>query len=127
RVLLHNSNFRPLKRVDLVVRVFAEVRRRIPDTVLLLVGDGPERSRVEALVRELGLADCVCLLGKQRAVADALRHADLFLLPSEQESFGLAALEAQSAGVPVIASRTGGLPELIADGETGVLCPVGDV
>src|SRR5262249_8825992 len=121
------SNFRPLKRVDLVVRAFAEVRRRVAEAVLILVGDGPERARVEALVRELGLGDGVCLLGEQRTVADGLRHADLFLLPSELESFGLAGLEAQSAGVSVVASRTGGLTEVIADGETGLLCPVGDV
>lgn len=127
RVLVHNSNFRALKRVDLVVRVFAEVQRRRGDVVLLLVGDGPERSRVEALLRELHLVPSVCLLGKQRRVEEVLGHADLFLLPSETESFGLAALEAQSCGVPVLASRVGGLPEVIADGETGVLTEPGDV
>ena len=127
RVLLHNSNFRPVKRVDLVVRIFAEVRRAHPGAVLLLVGDGPDRPRAEALVGELGLSDAVGFLGTQRQVAEALSHADVFLLPSESESFGLAALEAQSAGVPVVASRVGGVPEVIIDGETGLLCASGDV
>jgi N-acetyl-alpha-D-glucosaminyl L-malate synthase BshA len=126
RVLFHNSNFRPLKRIDLVVRAFAEVRSAVPAAVLLLVGDGPERSRAETLCRELGVGDAACFLGKRHAIAEALAHADLFLLPSDSESFGLAALEAQACGVPVIASRVGGVPEVIADGESGILVPAGD-
>jgi N-acetyl-alpha-D-glucosaminyl L-malate synthase BshA len=125
-VLVHVSNFRPLKRVDDVVRVFAEVQRARP-AVLLLVGDGPERSRVEALARQLGLGKLVVFLGKMVSFVELLQASDVFLLPSESESFGLAALEAQSCGVPVVASDVGGLPEVIPDGETGFLAPVGDV
>jgi N-acetyl-alpha-D-glucosaminyl L-malate synthase BshA len=125
-ILVHNSNFRPLKRVDDVVRVLAAVRRRVPAR-LLLIGDGPERSRVEALVRELGLGEAVRFLGMQRNFVDVLQSADLFLLPSQIESFGLAALEALACGVPVVASRTGGVPEVVADGEVGLLFEVGDV
>ena len=125
-VLIHNSNFRPLKRVDDVVRVLAEVRRSAP-ALLVLVGDGPERSRVEALVHELDLVESVCFLGKQLEFAAVLRECDLFLLPSVTESFGLAALEALSCGVPVVASRVGGLPEVVDDGVTGLLVKSGDV
>jgi N-acetyl-alpha-D-glucosaminyl L-malate synthase BshA len=125
-LVVHVSNFRPVKRVDDVVRVFAEVRRTLP-ALLLLVGDGPERSRVEAQVRELGLSRFVCFLGKQLELATVIAHADVFLLPSELESFGLAALEALSAGVPVVATRVGGVPEVVQDGVTGFLHPVGDV
>jgi N-acetyl-alpha-D-glucosaminyl L-malate synthase BshA len=126
-LLAHVSNFRPIKRVDDVVRIFAEVRRAVPAALLVLVGDGPERSRVEGLVRELGLSAAVCFLGKQLDVVDVLRHADVFVLPSATESFGLAALEALSCGVPVVGSRAGGLPELVVDGRTGFLHPPGDV
>jgi N-acetyl-alpha-D-glucosaminyl L-malate synthase BshA len=125
-VLIHSSNFRPLKRVGDVVRVFESVRRQVPAR-LVLIGDGPERSRVEALVRDLGLSAEVCFLGRQLEFAEVLRDADVFLLPSETESFGLAALEALSAGVPVVASDVGGLSEVVAEGETGFLCPLGDV
>ena len=125
-VLVHISNFRPLKRVDDVVRIFAKVRERQP-AVLVLVGDGPERSRIEAQVRELGLHAHVAFVGKMLSFVELLQAADVFLLPSETESFGLAALEAQSCGVPVVASEVGGLPEVITDGETGYLAPVGDV
>ncbi len=125
-LVVHVSNFRPVKRVDDVVRIFAELRRTVP-ALLLLVGDGPERSRVEGLVRDLGLAHAVCFLGKQLELVPVLQHADVFLLPSAIESFGLAALEALAVGVPVIASRVGGLPEVVVDGETGFLHPVGDV
>lgn len=125
-VLIHNSNFRPLKRVDDVVRILAEVRRTVP-ALLILVGDGPERSRVESLVRELGLTGVVCFLGKQLNFLEVLQSSDVFLLPSETESFGLAALEALACGVPVVASRVGGVPEVVAEGKTGFLCDVGDV
>jgi N-acetyl-alpha-D-glucosaminyl L-malate synthase BshA len=127
RVLVHNSNFRPLKRVDDVVRIFAAVRQHVPQALLVLIGDGPERSRVETLLRELGLGEAACFLGKQLAFAEVVAQADVFLMPSAIESFGLAALEALACGVPVVASRTGGVPEVIADGEVGYLCPVGDV
>jgi N-acetyl-alpha-D-glucosaminyl L-malate synthase BshA len=125
KVLMHISNFRPVKRVPDVVRIFAEVRKRIP-AVLVLVGDGPERPAVEAEAEQLGVTTHVRFLGKVDAVADLLRAADLFLLPSASESFGLGALEAMACGVPVVASRVGGLPEVVEDGEAGVLVPVGD-
>ena len=125
-LLIHSSNFRPLKRVEDAVRILAEVRRVRP-AVLVLVGDGPDRSRVEALARELGVAHAVRLLGNQLNFLEVLQQADVFLLPSAMESFGLAALEALGCGVPVVGSRIGGVPEVIADGEWGVLCEVGDV
>ena len=124
--IVHSSNFRPLKRVDDVLAVFERVRkgRRCR---LLLLGDGPERERIEAVARARGLAADIELLGEQLDVAATLRRAHVFLLPSETESFGLAALEALSCGVPVVASRAGGLPEVVRDGEDGFLLPVGDV
>lgn len=125
--LIHNSNFRPLKRVDDVVRVFAAVHRARPDCELILVGDGPERSRIERLVHELGLSAAVHFLGKQLRFVEVLQGARAFLLPSATESFGLAALEALSCGVPVVATRTGGLPEVVTDGVDGVLLPVGEI
>jgi N-acetyl-alpha-D-glucosaminyl L-malate synthase BshA len=125
-VLVHVSNFRPLKRVDDVVRIFAEVQRVRP-AVLLLIGDGPERSRVEALARQLGLSHMVVFVGKMLSFVELLRASDVFLMPSESESFGLAALEALSCGVPVVASDVGGIPEVVLDGEVGYLAPVGDV
>lgn len=124
--IVHSSNFRPLKRVDDVIAVFERVRRGRPCRLALL-GDGPERPRVEAEVRARGLADDVTFLGEQLDVAATLRRAHVFLLPSESESFGLAALEALACGVPVVASRAGGLPEVVRDGESGFLLPVGDV
>jgi N-acetyl-alpha-D-glucosaminyl L-malate synthase BshA len=127
-VLTHVSNFRPLKRVDDVIRIFAEVHKRAGrPTVLMLVGDGPERSRAEAMVRQLGLVGSVAFLGKMVSFVEVLQASDVFLLPSESESFGLAALEALSCGVPVVASHVGGLPEVVPDGEVGYLAPVGDV
>ncbi|MBI2081488.1 MAG: N-acetyl-alpha-D-glucosaminyl L-malate synthase BshA [candidate division NC10 bacterium] len=126
RLLIHLSNFRPLKRIPDVIRIFAEVRRHLPAR-LLMVGDGVERPAAVALAHELGVADDVLFLSRQEDVPRLLLAGDLFLLPSEEESFGLAALEAQSCGLPVIASRVGGLPEVIADGESGFLFPVGDV
>lgn len=124
--LVHVSNFRPLKRVDDVVRIFARVRAARP-VRLRMVGDGPERPRVEAQIAALGLTSDVEFLGERIDLPTVLRGAAAFLLPSETESFGLAALEAMACGLPVIASAVGGLPEVILDGETGFLRPVGDV
>jgi N-acetyl-alpha-D-glucosaminyl L-malate synthase BshA len=121
RLLLHISNFRPVKRVDDAVRVLAQVRRRLPAR-LVLVGDGPERPAAERLARSLGLGDAVAFLGTQNRVIDFLSAADVLLLPSSEESFGLVALEAMACELPVVASRVGGLRELVADGESGLLC-----
>ena len=126
KVLVHVSNFRPVKRIEDVVRVFARVREKVASH-LVLVGDGPERSRIESLVRELGLQDHVCFFGKQESTEEILQHSDLFLLPSKHEGFGLAALEALSCGVPVIGSNAEGIPEVVRSGETGFLSDVGDV
>lgn len=126
RVLMHVSNFRAVKRVKDVVRIFARVAQKIP-SVLVMVGDGPDRVDAEAEARELGVQDKVFFLGKIDVVAPLLAGADLFLLPSSSESFGLSALEAMASGVPVIGSNAGGIPEVIRDGETGFLCGVGDV
>lgn len=126
RILVHASNFRPVKRIGDVVRVFARVREEIP-AKLLLVGEGPERLFVQQLVRELKLGGDVHFLGEQDQLEPLFLCADLFLLPSEQESFGLTALEAMACGVPVIASDVGGLPEVVVHGETGYLYPVGDI
>ncbi len=125
-VLVHNSNFRALKRVDDVLRIFAIVRRQRP-CALAMIGDGPERASAERLAAELGVSRDVRFLGERLDFLDVLQGARVFLLPSASESFGLAALEAQSCGVPVIASRIGGLPEVVSDGETGFLAPVGAV
>ncbi len=126
KVLVHISNFRAVKRVEDVVRVFAEVRKTV-SAKLVLVGDGPERSRVEQLCRELKTCEDVIMLGKLKDPTEVLSIADLFLLPSESESFGLAALEAMAAGVPVISTNTGGLPEVNRHGVTGMMSDVGDV
>ena len=126
RILVHISNFRPVKRVDDVLRVFGSVQEIIPSK-LILVGDGPERSRVESMCREMGTCDDVIFLGKVKNPTDVLGIADLFLLPSENESFGLAALEAMAAGVPVISTNTGGIPEVNRHGVSGMMSDVGDV
>jgi len=126
KVLVHVSNFRPVKRVRDVVRVFAGIRRELPAT-LVLVGDGPDRDAAEQEADRLKLGRDVRFLGKVDNVADILRGSDLFLLPSETESFGLAALEAMACAVPVLASAVGGLPEVVVDGETGFLTPPGDI
>jgi len=126
KVLLHVSNFRPVKRVLDVVRIFERVVREI-DSVLLMVGEGPERSSAQALARRLGLSDRLRFLGTQHAIEEVMGLADVFLLPSELESFGLSALEAMAAGVPVVGSDAGGLPEVVRHCESGYLLPVGDV
>lgn len=125
-VLMHISNFRPVKRVRDVVRVFAKVREQRP-SVLVMVGDGPDRGAAEDEARTLGVADSVRFLGRIDAVAPLFAAADVYLFPSESESFGLSALEALASGVPVVASRVGGVPDVVRDGVTGVLCPVGDI
>lgn len=126
KILIHISNFRPVKRVTDVVDIFHRVSREIPAR-LLFVGEGPELSKVLCKVKERGLLDRVTFCGKQDDVAQLLSLADLMLLPSEKESFGLVALEAMACGVPTIASNAGGIPELITHGETGYLAEIGDV
>ncbi len=125
-ILIHLSNFRPVKRVVDVVKVFAQVTHVIPSQ-LVLVGDGPDRSAAEWLAHDLNIQSRVHFLGKQDRVNELLPLADLMLMPSQLESFGLAALEAMACKVPSIATRVGGVPELIDDGETGLLYAVGDV
>jgi N-acetyl-alpha-D-glucosaminyl L-malate synthase BshA len=126
KLLVHLSNFRPVKRVSDVVEVFARVAAAMPAR-LLLIGDGPDRSTAEYLARELGVFDRIHFLGKQDNVNELLPLADLMLMPSEMESFGLAALEAMACRVPAIATRVGGVSELIDDGRNGLLFEVGDV
>jgi N-acetyl-alpha-D-glucosaminyl L-malate synthase BshA len=125
-IVMHVSNFRPVKRLEAVIDVFARVRRSTPAR-LILVGDGPDRERARQQAAELGISADVVVAGEQQALVDWLSTADAFLLPSAQESFGMAALEAMACGVPVVASRIGGLPELIQDGETGYLCALDDL
>ncbi|MFN2442663.1 MAG: N-acetyl-alpha-D-glucosaminyl L-malate synthase BshA [Thermoanaerobaculia bacterium] len=124
-LLGHISNFRPVKRVLDVMEIFLRVQREIP-AKLVMIGDGPERSRAEAFSREHRITDRVLFLGNVPELEEVVAALDLFLLPSETESFGMAALEAQASEVPVIASMAGGLPEVVANGETGYLLPVGD-
>lgn len=126
KILMHISNFRKVKRVEDVVYIFDKVRKKIPSK-LLLVGDGPERQKVENLCRVLGTCNDIYFIGKIKSTEHALAMADLFLLPSEFESFGLAALEAMASGVPVISTNTGGLPEVNQHGKSGFLANVGDV
>lgn len=126
KLIVHTSNFRKVKRVDLVVQIFNKILEKTP-AKLLLIGDGPERSKTEALCRELGVCDHIRFLGKINAVEEVLSVADLFLMPSELESFGLAALEAMACEVPVVSSNAGGLPELVQPGISGFTSPKGDV
>jgi N-acetyl-alpha-D-glucosaminyl L-malate synthase BshA len=123
---MHVSNFRAVKRVRDIVRIFAKVRKTVPST-LVMVGDGPDRSDAEEEARQLGIDRDVRFLGRIEHVAPLLASADLFLLPSETESFGLSALEGLASGVPVIATNVGGLPEVVRNGETGILGEVGDI
>ncbi|HWP39057.1 MAG TPA: N-acetyl-alpha-D-glucosaminyl L-malate synthase BshA [Gemmatimonadales bacterium] len=124
KMVIHVSNFRQVKRVPQAIRVFARIRAAMP-SVFVIVGDGPDRAEAEAEAERLGLKNDVFFFGKLDTVADLLQAADLFLLPSTSESFGLAALEAMACGVPVLASRVGGLPEVVEDGESGWLIPPG--
>ena len=126
KLLMHTSNFRKVKRIEDIVRVFAIVRKKIP-AKLVLIGDGPERSGIEALCRELEVQGDVRFLGKMDGIEEALSLADLFLLTSEKESFGLAALEAMACEVPVISSNAGGIPEVNIHGVTGYVSEIGDV
>jgi N-acetyl-alpha-D-glucosaminyl L-malate synthase BshA len=125
-LIVHTSNFRKVKRVGDVVKIFANIHKVVPSK-LLMIGDGPEREKAEKLCRELNISDDVRFLGKQEAVEEVLSVADLFIMPSEKESFGLAALEAMACEVPVISTNTGGLPELNIQGVTGFLSAIGDV
>jgi N-acetyl-alpha-D-glucosaminyl L-malate synthase BshA len=126
KILVHTSNFRKVKRTQDVIRIFARVLQKIPSK-LLMVGDGGERSECEQLARDLGVSENVRFLGKQDAIEEILSVSDLFLMPSESESFGLAALEAMACKVPVITSNAGGLPELNVEGVTGFLKEIGDI
>lgn len=126
KILVHTSNFRKVKRVEDVVKVFALIADKIPSK-LLLIGDGPERTNIELLCRETGVCDRITFLGKQEQIEEILSVCDLFLLPSETESFGLAALEAMACEVPVISTNTGGIPEVNIEGLTGFLSGVGDI
>jgi N-acetyl-alpha-D-glucosaminyl L-malate synthase BshA len=126
KVLVHTSNFRPVKRVADTIKILNNVNKEIP-TKLVLVGDGPDRSECERLTRELDLQKNVIFLGKQDGLVEILSAADLFLMPSQSESFGLSALEAMSCGVPAVSSSVGGLPELIIHNETGYIAEIGDV
>ena len=126
KILMHISNFRKVKRIEDVIRIFDQVRKKIP-AKLLLIGDGPERTHIERLCRELNTCDDVKLLGKVVNPEEHLLLADLFLIPSETESFGLAALEAMASHVPVVSSNTGGIPEVNVHGVSGYLSNVGDV
>ena len=126
RIITHVSNFRKVKRIPDVVKIFAKIQEKIP-AKLLMVGDGPEKAAAEELCRKLGILDKVLFLGNSNEVDQILSYTDLFLLPSETESFGLAALEAMAWSVPVISSNSGGLPEVNIDGVSGFLSPVGDV
>jgi N-acetyl-alpha-D-glucosaminyl L-malate synthase BshA len=125
-LVVHTSNFRKVKRVTDVIHIFNNIRKEIP-AKLLMIGDGPERTNAETMCRDMGICDDIRFLGKLEAVEEVLSVADLFLMPSEKESFGLAALEAMACEVPVISSNTGGLPELNIQGVTGFLSPIGDI
>jgi N-acetyl-alpha-D-glucosaminyl L-malate synthase BshA len=127
KLLVHVSNFRPVKRPVDCVEILAKVLEKGSDAKLIMVGDGPERSSIAYRAEQLNITEKVMFVGKRANIADYLAIADVFLLPSEEESFGLAALEAQACEVPVVATRVGGIPEVITDGETGFLSEIGDV
>lgn len=126
RIIAHTSNFRKVKRVEDVILIFRKILDKVPSK-LLMIGDGPERQNCERLSRELGICDEVRFLGKQDAIEELLAICDLFIIPSESESFGLAALEAMACEVPVISSNSGGLPEINIHGETGYMSDAGNV
>jgi L-malate glycosyltransferase len=126
KIILHTSNFRKVKRVLDVVEIFARIREKV-NAKLLMIGDGPERTKAEELCRELHLCDDIVFLGSQNPVEEIYSIGDLFLMPSETESFGLSALEAMACGIPCITSFAGGLPEIVIHGKTGFYAPVGDV
>ncbi|MHB8905057.1 MAG: N-acetyl-alpha-D-glucosaminyl L-malate synthase BshA [Melioribacteraceae bacterium] len=126
KVLVHTSNFRQVKRVGDTIRVLEKVKKEVP-TKLVLVGDGPDRSDCERLVRELDLQKDVVFLGKQDGLVEILNASDLFLMPSQSESFGLSALEAMACGIPVVSTSVGGLPELNIQNETGYIAEIGDI
>ncbi|MDP4115225.1 MAG: N-acetyl-alpha-D-glucosaminyl L-malate synthase BshA [Bacteroidota bacterium] len=126
KILIHTSNFRQVKRVSDTIRILEKVIKEVP-AKLLLIGDGPDRSECERLSRELGVYESVKFLGKQDALVELLNAADVFLIPSQSESFGLAALEAMSCGIPVVSSSVGGLPELIRHNESGFIAEIGDI
>ncbi len=126
KIIVHASNFRKIKRVPDVIQIFASIKKQLP-AKLLMIGDGPERSSIEMMAKELGLHDDVRFLGKQEQMEEILAISDLFILPSEYESFGLVALEAMAAKMPVISSNAGGLPEININAQTGYLADVGDV
>lgn len=125
RILVHTSNFRPVKRVTDTILVLAEVLKKCP-AKLVLIGDGPDRHEAEALARKMGISEHVKFLGKQTALPQILSCGDVFLLPSQSESFGLAALEAMACGLPVVATSVGGIPEVVEHGETGFVTEIGD-
>lgn len=127
KLLVHVSNFRPVKRAIDCVEIFAKVRKEYPNVRLVMVGDGPERAAVKHKAKVLGVDDDAVFVGKKANIADYLGVSDIFLLPSELESFGLAALEAHACELPVIATRIGGIPEVVNDGESGFLSEIGDV
>ena len=126
KLLVHTSNFRVVKRVADTIRIFEKIHDKIPSK-LILVGDGPDRSECERLCRQIGLDDKVKFLGKQDGLVEILTSSDIFLIPSQSESFGLAALEAMACGLPVISSSVGGLPELIRHNESGFIAEIGDI
>jgi N-acetyl-alpha-D-glucosaminyl L-malate synthase BshA len=126
RILTHISNFRPVKRVEDVIKIFYEVQKEIPSK-LLMIGEGPERAKAENLTKKLGITDKVFFLGNSTEIAKILCYSDVFLLPSQTESFGLAALEAMAAKTAIISTNTGGLPEVNIHGETGYLSDLGDI
>ncbi|GIV44453.1 MAG: hypothetical protein KatS3mg035_1576 [Bacteroidia bacterium] len=126
KILIHISNFRKVKRVHDVLKIYLEVKQHIP-AKLIMVGDGPERTNLEKFVRENQLTNCVIFMGKQEKVEDILAISDVFLMPSESESFGLAALEAMACGIPVVASNTGGLKEIIHHDFNGFMAEVGNI